>query len=182
MCLHTKPVSPQTGYVSIHMDSVSASWHCKWNFIELWRSSRCVCVLAKQVRPLCLLSQVRPAGDSLKVNRLKWQRWRLLYVLWWRAKSKLKDGTATRQRAAPYLSAPCNSPGAVSRSCLADSRVVFRAFVQESPEVMDRALLNEDEPIPGGAKVSPLCAFVYFRSTSPGRCSHLSWFSLKQKH
>lgn len=39
--------------------------------------------------------------------------------------------------------------------------MVLRAFVVESHEVMDSALLNEDEALPAREKVSALCVFVH---------------------
>lgn len=77
---------------------------------------------------------------------------------------QVKDKTVVRQQPAPYLSNHlCHViPLAVCHRDASQTAVwFFRAFVVESHEVMDSALLNEDEPLPVREKVYALCVFVH---------------------
>lgn len=77
---------------------------------------------------------------------------------------QVKDETVVRQQPAPYLSSHlCHViPLALCHGDASQTAVCFSGpFVVESHEVMDSALLNEDEPLPVREKVSALCVFVH---------------------
>lgn len=92
---------------------------------------------------------------------------------------QVKDKTVVLQHCSlPEQSfVPCNSPGTVPQRCFPDSCVALKAFVVESHEVMDGAVLNEDEPLPVCEEVAMcVCALSSAASymSSPGGSIHLS--------
>lgn len=140
----------------------------------------------------CLLFQVQPAGESLKVNRLKWQSWTLLHSPLMESGEQVKDKTAVWQQPAPYLSNHlCHLiPLALCHRDASKAAVIFYFFfffwglccgVPSSDGWCTIEWRSTSSCARGGVCTMCVCALSSAASSlsPPGGSSHLSWFSLE---